>query len=308
LQRLAQIGISDVNHLFVTHLHSDHVVGIPDLYLTGWVVGRREVPFSVRGPEGTSAMMSHLREAFAVDIGFRISDDKRSPDGAKLDVKDITDKHTIAYSTSGSTSDSVLRALIAHYGIKAKPTGTGWDPDRIARAWAELMKRLGYTRYVAQGGDWGAPVSSAMARQAPAGLLGIHINLPATVPPEVAAALGGGPLPPGLSDKERAVFDALVASGHEIVPAAVIGEGDAVSPVPAATLVTLPVPLTVAGAHSAPSNWRSWPFVGTVALTETPCSEVASPPGGSCHSRTSGERDDIASTSPTLAPVVPGRP
>ena len=96
------------------------------------------------------------------------------------------------------------------YGFSGKPTGTGWDPDHIARAWAELMKRLGYTRYVAQGGDWGSPVSSAMARQAPAGLLGIHVNLPATVPPEVAAALaGGGPAPAGLSEKERAVFDAL---------------------------------------------------------------------------------------------------
>ena len=98
------------------------------------------------------------------------------------------------------------------YGFSGKPTGTGWDPDRIARAWAELMKRLGYTRYVAQGGDWGSPISSAMARQAPPGLLGIHINLPATVPPEVAAALaGGGPAPAGLSEKERAVFDALSA-------------------------------------------------------------------------------------------------
>jgi hypothetical protein len=62
------------------------------------------------------------------------------------------------------------------YGFSAKPKDTGWNPDRIARAWAELMTRLGYTRYVAQGGDWGAPVSGAMARQAPAGLVGIHIN------------------------------------------------------------------------------------------------------------------------------------
>jgi len=98
------------------------------------------------------------------------------------------------------------------YGFSGKPTVTGWDPDRIARAWAELMKRLGYTRYVAQGGDWGAPVSSAMARQAAAGLLGIHINLPATVPSEVAAALGGGPVPAGLSEKERAVLEALMAN------------------------------------------------------------------------------------------------
>ncbi len=96
------------------------------------------------------------------------------------------------------------------YGFSGKPTATGWNPDRIARAWAELMKRVGYTRYVAQGGDWGSPVSSAMARQAPPGLLGIHINLPATVPPEVAAALAsGGPAPAGLSEKERAAFDSL---------------------------------------------------------------------------------------------------
>jgi len=99
------------------------------------------------------------------------------------------------------------------YGFSGKPTGTGWNPDHIARAWAELMKRLGYTRYVAQGGDWGTPISSAMARQSAAGLLGIHINLPATVPPEVAAALAGGPVPANLSEKERTVFNALRASG-----------------------------------------------------------------------------------------------
>ena len=96
------------------------------------------------------------------------------------------------------------------YGFSGKPTATGWTPDRIAQAWSELMKRLGYPRYVAQGGDWGSPVSSAMARQAPAGLLGIHINLPATLPPDVAAVLGaGGPAPAGMSEKERAAFDSL---------------------------------------------------------------------------------------------------
>ena len=96
------------------------------------------------------------------------------------------------------------------YGFSSKPSGTGWNPDRIARAWAELMQRLGYTRYVAQGGDWGSPVSSAMARQAAAGLLGIHINLPATVPSDVAAILAsGGPAPAGLSQKEHAAFQSL---------------------------------------------------------------------------------------------------
>jgi pimeloyl-ACP methyl ester carboxylesterase len=98
------------------------------------------------------------------------------------------------------------------YGFSGRPTDTGWKPDRIARAWSELMKRLGYTRYVAQGGDWGSPVSSAMARQQAAGLLGIHINLPAAVPSEVAAVLAsGGPAPAGLSEKERAAFDSLDA-------------------------------------------------------------------------------------------------
>jgi pimeloyl-ACP methyl ester carboxylesterase len=96
------------------------------------------------------------------------------------------------------------------FGFSGKPTVPGWDPNRIARAWAELMRRLGYTQYVAQGGDWGAAVSSAMARQNASGLLGIHINLPATVPPEIAAVLAvGGPPPAGLTEPEHAAFDAL---------------------------------------------------------------------------------------------------
>ncbi len=115
----------------------------------------------------------------------------------------------------GSAQDAfhVVIPSLPGYGFSGKPTGTGWDPEHIARAWAELMKRLGYSRYVAQGGDWGTPISSAMARQSAAGLLGIHINLPATVPPEIAAALAGGPAPAGLSEKERAVFEALMKSG-----------------------------------------------------------------------------------------------
>jgi pimeloyl-ACP methyl ester carboxylesterase len=116
-----------------------------------------------------------------------------------------------AHGGSAEDAFDVVIPSIPGYGFSGKPTGTGWDPARIARAWTVLMKRLGYTRYVAQGGDWGTPISSEMARQAPAGLLGIHINLPATVPPEAAAALAGGPLPPGLSDKERAVIESLMA-------------------------------------------------------------------------------------------------
>jgi pimeloyl-ACP methyl ester carboxylesterase len=100
------------------------------------------------------------------------------------------------------------------YGFSAQPAEAGWGSERIGRAWDVLMKRLGYTRYVAQGGDWGAGVVQAMGRQAPAGLLGIHTNLPATLPNEVGAALaGGGPAPAGLSEQEHAVFDALRTSG-----------------------------------------------------------------------------------------------
>jgi len=115
-----------------------------------------------------------------------------------------------AYGGRGEDAFDLVLPSMPGYGFSGKPTGTGWDPDHIARAWAELMKRLGYTRYVAQGGDWGSPITTAMARQAPAGLLGIHVNLPATVPPEVGAALAGGaPAPEGLSEKERAAFDSI---------------------------------------------------------------------------------------------------
>jgi pimeloyl-ACP methyl ester carboxylesterase len=98
------------------------------------------------------------------------------------------------------------------YGFSGKPQGTGWGPDRMARAWDELMRRLGYTRYASQGGDWGSVVSDAMARQAPTGLLGIHVNMPATVPPEVAKALqDGDPAPSGLSAAEKAAFEQMNA-------------------------------------------------------------------------------------------------
>jgi len=117
-----------------------------------------------------------------------------------------------AHGGSAEDAFDVVIPSVPGYGFSSKPTGTGWDPDHIAQTWAELMKRLGYTRYVAQGGDWGAPISSAMARQAPAGLLGIHLNLPATLPPEVAAVLPVvGPAPAGLSDNERAVVESLIA-------------------------------------------------------------------------------------------------
>ncbi|MFY9757706.1 MAG: epoxide hydrolase family protein [Pseudolabrys sp.] len=134
--------------------------------------------------------------------------------GSVIEQLKIIDPLTDPTAHGGRAEDAfdVVIPSLPGYGFSGKPKGTGWDPDRIARAWAELMQRLGYTRYVAQGGGWGAPITSAIARQAAAGLLGIHINLPATVPPEVAAALGGGPVPAGLSEKERAVLEALMTN------------------------------------------------------------------------------------------------
>jgi len=132
--------------------------------------------------------------------------------GSVIEQLKIIDPLTDPTAHGGTASDAFHLVIpsMPGYGFSGKPRDKGWNPDRIARAWAELMRRLGYARYVAQGGDWGSPVSSAMARQNVPGLLGIHINLPATVPTEIAAALaGGGPAPAGLSDKERAAYNAL---------------------------------------------------------------------------------------------------
>jgi pimeloyl-ACP methyl ester carboxylesterase len=98
------------------------------------------------------------------------------------------------------------------YGFSGKPANTGWGPDRVGRAWHELMGRLGYDRYVSQGGDWGAIVSQAMASQELQGLQGIHINMPATVPPSIAQILSRfEPAPAGLSSEEEAAFASLDA-------------------------------------------------------------------------------------------------
>ena len=138
--------------------------------------------------------------------------------GSVIEQLKVIEPLTDPTAHGGSPEDAfdVVIPSLPGYGFSGKPTGKGWGPDHIARAWAELMRRLGYTRYVAQGGDWGSPISSEMARQAPAGLRGIHVNLPATIPPEVAAALAaGGPAPEGLSERERALFGVLLANAKK---------------------------------------------------------------------------------------------
>jgi len=132
--------------------------------------------------------------------------------GSIFELLKIVGPLTDPTSYGGKAEDAfdVVIPSLPGYGFSGKPGTTGWDPEHIAQACTELMKRLGYTRFVAQGGDWGAVIAEAMGRQTPSGLRGIHINLPATVPPEIDKALNdGGPAPAGISTEERAVFDAL---------------------------------------------------------------------------------------------------
>jgi pimeloyl-ACP methyl ester carboxylesterase len=132
--------------------------------------------------------------------------------GSIIEQLKIIDPLTNPTADGGSASDAfdlVIPSLPGH-GFSGKPTAPGWTPLTIARAWATLMQRLGYTRYVAQGGDWGNAVSEVMGLQRPPGLLGIHTNMAATVPADVSKALSaGGPPPAGLSGDEKHAWDQL---------------------------------------------------------------------------------------------------
>jgi pimeloyl-ACP methyl ester carboxylesterase len=132
--------------------------------------------------------------------------------GSIIEQLKIIDPLTDPRAHGGSAADAFHLVIpsMPGYGFSGKPTTTGWGPERIARAWVELMRRLGYDRFVAQGGDWGGLIVELMGVQAPPELLGIHTNLPGTVPPEInKAAFVGAPPPPDLSTEEKLAYERL---------------------------------------------------------------------------------------------------
>lgn len=169
------------------------------------------LPQFVTEIDGLDIQFAHIRSRHANALPLIMT---HGWPGSVLELLKVVGPLTNPTAFGGRAEDAFHLVLpsIPGYGFSGKPTGTGWGPDRIGRAWDVLMKRLGYTKYVSQGGDWGSVISDAMARQAPAGLVGIHVNMPATVPVDVARALNNGDqAPAGLSAGEKAAFDSLDA-------------------------------------------------------------------------------------------------
>src|SRR5215471_7514678 len=135
------------------------------------------LPQFVTRIDGLDIQFAHVRSRHADALPLIMT---HGWPGSIIELLNAVEPLTDPTAHGGRAEDAfhVVLPSMPGYGFSEKPHEPGWNPDRIARAWAELMKRLGYTRYVAQGGDWGAPVCHGMARQKPAGLLGIHVNLP----------------------------------------------------------------------------------------------------------------------------------
>jgi pimeloyl-ACP methyl ester carboxylesterase len=167
------------------------------------------LPMFVTEIDGLDIQFIHVRSRHANALPLIIT---HGWPGSILELLKVIGPLTDPTAHGGSAEDTfdVVIPSMPGYGFSDQPKQTGWNADRIGLAWDVLMKRLGYQRYVAQGGDWGSVVADKMARQAPAGLLGIHVNMPATVPADVAKAINDGdPAPAGLTGVEKAAFDSL---------------------------------------------------------------------------------------------------
>jgi pimeloyl-ACP methyl ester carboxylesterase len=169
------------------------------------------MPQFVTKIDGLDIQFAHIRSRHANALPLIMT---HGYPGSIIELLKVIGPLTDPTSHGGRAEDAFHLVLpsLPGYGFSAKPQETGWGFPRIARAWALLMERLGYERYVSQGGDHGSVVSDVMARQAPPGLLGIHVTMPATVPADVAKALNDGdPAPSGLSDAEKTAFAQLDA-------------------------------------------------------------------------------------------------
>ncbi|HZI86957.1 MAG TPA: epoxide hydrolase [Pyrinomonadaceae bacterium] len=167
------------------------------------------LPQFITGIDGLDIHFIHIRSKHENALPLIVT---HGWPGSVIEQLKIIDPLTnpTAHGASASDAFHLVIPSMPGYGYSGKPTSTGWGPERIARAWTVLMKRLGYTRFVAQGGDWGSIIADMMGVQAPPELIGIHTNMPGIVPPDVSKAIAsGGPAPSGLSDEEKDAYETL---------------------------------------------------------------------------------------------------
>jgi pimeloyl-ACP methyl ester carboxylesterase len=216
-QRLAQTRLPDKETV------SDYSQGVP-LKTVQQLLRHWQTHYDWRKCEARlNAFPNFITEIDGLDIHFihvRSKHENALPlivthgwPGSVVEQLKIVDPLTNPTAHGGSASDAFHLVIpsMPGYGFSGKPTTTGWGPERIAHAWTTLMRRLGYTQFVAQGGDWGATVTEQLGVQAPTELLGIHTNMPGAIPTEIdQASFAGAPTPSGLSAEEKSTYEQLV--------------------------------------------------------------------------------------------------